>query len=361
MKLPARNLAALCAVAGLLVAGCSSPDATQTDAASEATAPATTPAADTATTEAPVPESGGTCDATMGEGEADTTADAEASLAALEAVTISDDAAPTVTFDAPMSIGQEAVRVASDGDGEDLADGHLVTFNYLVCDTVTGEKLYSTWGLTAEEDAPETYVLSVANFGESLAATMDGVSTGAKLLWAQPGLTAEESSTGQAVNGFLYAMTITGSQAVADSATGADVPVTDESLPVVEIVDGKPAITVPESFTDPTELVVQPLVQGEGATVEAGQTVLVKYSGWLTDGTPFDSSWEREAPNDVFTFQAGTGGVIQGWDQGVLGQQVGSRLLLVVPSEMGYGATGSGDTIPPDATLVFVVDILAAY
>lgn len=361
MKLPARKLAALCGLTGLLLAGCTSPEATETEAASEPGETVSQSVEETATT--PVaPETGGTCDATVGEGEPDTTADAETSQASLETVTLAGgDAGPTVTFEAPLAIGQEAVHVAAAGDGEALADGHLVTFNYLVCDTVTGEKLFSTWGLTADEDAPETYALSEANFGPALSAAMAEESAGVELLWAQPGLTAEQSSTGEAMNGFLYAMTITGSTPVADSATGEDVAVTDETLPVVDMAEGKPAITVPDTFTDPTELVVQPLVQGEGAAVEAGQSVLVKYSGWLTDGTQFDSSWERPAPNDVFSFQAGAGQVIPGWDQGVVGAQVGSRLLLVIPSEQGYGEAGSGDTIPPDSTLVFVVDVLAAY
>lgn len=360
MKLPSRTIAALGAATGLLLAGCATPAPTESDVASEPSASVTQSAQET---DAPVSaETGGACDATVGEGEADITADADASLAALETVTIGDDdAAPTVVFDAPLSIGQETVRVAADGDGELVEAGQLVTFHYLVCDTVTGEKLYSTWGLAPEDDAPETYELSANSFGESLSAAMDGIRTGAKLLWAQPGLSAEESQTGEAVNGFLYAMTITGSQAVGESAEGTEVAVTDESLPVIEIVDGKPAVTVPDTFTDPTELVAQPLIQGDGAAVEAGQNVLVKYTGWLTDGTQFDSSWDREDPNDVFTFQVGAGSVISGWDQGVQGQTVGSRVLLVIPSELGYGADGSGDTIPPDSTLVFVVDILAAY
>jgi peptidylprolyl isomerase len=106
--------------------------------------------------------------------------------------------------------------------------------------------------------------------------------------------------------------------------------------------------------------VVQPLIEGTGAAVEEGQSVVVKYTGWLTDGTQFDSSWDREAPDDVLTFQAGVGGVIQGWDDGIVGQKVGSRVLLVVPSDLGYGEDGSG-SIPANATLIFVVDILAAF
>lgn len=76
---------------------------------------------------------------------------------------------------------------------------------------------------------------------------------------------------------------------------------------------------------------------------------MVKYTGWLTDGTQFDSSWDRESPDDVLTFQAGVGGVIQGWDDGIVGQKVGSRVLLVVPSDLGYGedAAGASRRTPP--------------
>ena len=107
----------------------------------------------------------------------------------------------------------------------------------------------------------------------------------------------------------------------------------------------------------PTEPVVQPLVTGSGPVVQTGQTVTFQYSGWLWDGTPFDSSWSRGAP---FALQAGAGQVIEGWDTGLLGQNVGSQVVMVIPPELGYGDQDNG-TIPPGSTLVFVVDILDAY
>ena len=82
----------------------------------------------------------------------------------------------------------------------------------------------------------------------------------------------------------------------------------------------------------------------------------MQYSGWLFDGTPFDSSWVNGAP---FTTQIGTGSVIQGWDQGIIGQTVGSQVLLVIPPDLAYGDTERG-TIPASSTLIFVVDILDA-
>jgi peptidylprolyl isomerase len=101
---------------------------------------------------------------------------------------------------------------------------------------------------------------------------------------------------------------------------------------------------------------------GEGAEAKAGQTVIVHYTGWLFDenapdnkGTKFDSSLDR---NDPFDFPLGAGRVIQGWDEGVAGMKEGGTRTLLIPPEMGYGAQGAGDDIPPNATLVFDVKLL---
>jgi peptidylprolyl isomerase len=105
---------------------------------------------------------------------------------------------------------------------------------------------------------------------------------------------------------------------------------------------------------------VQPLIKGTGATVQSGQTISVNYTGVIWDtGKQFDSSWDRGEPIETVI---GTGQVIPGWDKGLVGQTVGSQVLLVVPPADGYGTTGSSDgTIKGTDTLVFVVDILNAY
>jgi FKBP-type peptidyl-prolyl cis-trans isomerase len=97
------------------------------------------------------------------------------------------------------------------------------------------------------------------------------------------------------------------------------------------------------------------LVEGTGPAAAAGQQVTVHYTGWLTDGTKFDSSRDRGQP---FSFRLGAGQVIRGWDEGVAGMKVGGRRKLTVPSELGYGARGAGGVIPPGATLVFTVELL---
>jgi FKBP-type peptidyl-prolyl cis-trans isomerase FkpA len=102
-------------------------------------------------------------------------------------------------------------------------------------------------------------------------------------------------------------------------------------------------------------LIIEELTVGEGAEAVAGKHVTVHYTGWLTNGTKFDSSLDR---NDPFDFPLGRGHVIRGWDEGVAGMKVGGKRKLTIPPEMGYGARGAGGVIPPNATLVFEVELL---
>lgn len=104
-----------------------------------------------------------------------------------------------------------------------------------------------------------------------------------------------------------------------------------------------------------SELKIEELNIGIGTEATAGKSVSVHYTGWLTDGTKFDSSHDR---NQAFSFNLGAGQVIKGWDQGVQGMRVGGKRRLTIPSELGYGARGAGGVIPPNATLVFEVELL---
>lgn len=118
----------------------------------------------------------------------------------------------------------------------------------------------------------------------------------------------------------------------------------------------KPTVEVPAGPA-PDELVVEDIEEGDGAEAESGDTVSVNYVGVLYEnGEEFDASFDTGQP---FEFQLGAGNVIPGWDQGVEGMKVGGRRQLIIPPELAYGAQGSPPDIPPDSTLVFVIDLLS--
>ena len=109
------------------------------------------------------------------------------------------------------------------------------------------------------------------------------------------------------------------------------------------------------TITTASGLQYEDIKVGSGATATAGKMVSVHYTGWLTDGSKFDSSKDR---NEPFDFNLGAGQVIKGWDEGVQGMQVGGVRKLTIPASLGYGARGAGGVIPPNATLVFEVEFL---
>jgi FKBP-type peptidyl-prolyl cis-trans isomerase FkpA len=131
------------------------------------------------------------------------------------------------------------------------------------------------------------------------------------------------------------------------------------------LLAGCSANNTPETALSSTnaELKITELKPGTGPAIKAGQTAVVHYTGWLYvedapdhKGKKFDSSLDR---NDPFSFPVGGGQVIQGWDQGVAGMQVGGQRRLVIPAELGYGSRGAGGVIPPNATLLFDVELLS--
>jgi len=142
---------------------------------------------------------------------------------------------------------------------------------------------------------------------------------------------------------------------------GGDIPPGATLLMEIEMVDViEPVVMTEVAEEDYTVtesgLKYYDFVEGTGEPPVAGQIVVVHYTGWLEDGTKFDSSLDRGQP---FSFPLGMGNVIPGWDEGVATMKVGGKRQLVVPGELGYGETGAGDLIPPGATLIFEVELLA--
>jgi len=126
-------------------------------------------------------------------------------------------------------------------------------------------------------------------------------------------------------------------------------------LPLLSLLVAVAVIVVACAKKEPTDLVVETLQTGTGDEAKPGQVVSVHYTGWLTNGTKFDSSLDRGTP---FQFLLGAGQVIQGWDKGVAGMKIGEKRKLTIPSSLGYGDGGAGNVIPPKATLVFEVQLL---
>ena len=108
-------------------------------------------------------------------------------------------------------------------------------------------------------------------------------------------------------------------------------------------------------FVTPSGLKYEDVKPGTGALTKKGDTLVVHYTGWLVDGKKFDSSVDRGLP---FEFKLGAGSVIKGWEEGFAGMRVGGKRKLTIPPELGYGARGAGDAIPPNAVMIFEVELL---
>jgi peptidylprolyl isomerase len=232
--------------------------------------------------------------------------------ARLSSVTVqgADGEKPTLQFTAPFAAATSTHRVVTKGTGETITKGAKVTIEYVVVDGRTGEEVDTSFGAK-----PVALPLDTEQVAPVLVKSLIGVKVGSRVLVA-----------------------IAPKEGLTKNLSGAGVTKGDTLL---------------------FELVAQPLIKGTGPEVTAGQNLTVHYTGVIWDtGKQFDSSWDRGEPSD---FQIGTGNVIQGWDTGLVGQTVGSQVLLVVPPEQGYGSQGSKDAgISGTDTLVFVVDILDA-
>ena len=284
------------------------------------------------------------------------TVDAEAAAlqaeanAALEKVNWTDgeDGVPVLEFDKPFSVGTTAARLIADGDGEEIKADQIVTLAYTVTDGADGTVAYSTY---EEGGSPEAVTLSEFQIDPVLIDLLVGAHVGADFLYA-----AVDNST-ETPSSVIMAVTVTSAITPLTRAEGTAVT-PPAGLPVVTLDDnGAPSVEILDTAAT-AELVAQPLIKGEGDVVEEGDTITAHYTSWLWDDAsePFDSSWESGTP---MSRALAKGSLIDGWVEGLVGQTVGSQVLLVIPSDLAYGDEGTSG-IPGGATLVFVVDILAA-
>lgn len=255
---------------------------------------------------------------------------------------------PTITLPStPFQVTALTARVVDEGDGDVIEDGQTLSIQTTAVSGTDGSELGTTYDT---ETGPEEIVADDQLLPE-LKDALVGQKVGVRILFALPA----QDGTNVVVGDVVKAEDTPEPPTPLDGPEGEAVT-PPAGLPTVTLdADGKPSIA-PIPDPAPTTLVVQPLIKGTGAEVTADQTLTVNYTGWLWDGTEFDSSWTAGEPVE-FSLD----GVIPGWTQGLTGQTVGSQVLLIIPPELGYGAAGSGETIPPNSTLIFVVDILSAY
>ncbi len=272
------------------------------------------------------------------------------------------DKAPKVTLDTtPLSVDTSVSKVVSEGDGDTIKASDLISINALIVNGADGKVVTSTWDAT-----PVGIDLGAADLFPSLKGQLPGKKVGSRVVIASPPKDAfgDQGNSALGINAkdsVVFVVDVLSTTKALDSATGSAVA-PKKGLPTVTMNDGKAAtITIPKGVKAPSKLMVQPLIKGSGEKVTKGQTVRVTYTGVLwRNGEVFDAS-AQHPDQPFFEFPAGQGQVITGWDKAVVGATVGSRLLIVVPPSEGYGSAGSPPKIKGTDTLVFVVDILAAY
>ena len=269
---------------------------------------------------------------------------------------------PSVTIPKQKPTGTLAVKILIQGNGPTITKSDLFLSNFTIY----------VWSGTTNKLLDSTYSSSPQVLPASLLPGIQSAVTGKKVGSRVLVVVPPKQGYGTSGNSQLG---VTGSDTlvfVMDliqkyssgtvSASGTKVSSGGGDLPTVSAAQGSaPKVTIPKGVTPPTTLVTKTLIKGSGPVVTKGEYLVAQYTGvnWRT-GSVFDSSWERSLPYS-FKIGASPSQVIPGWDQGLVGQTVGSRVLLVIPPKDAYGSAGQSQAgIKGTDTLVFVVDIISA-
>ncbi len=270
-------------------------------------------------------------------------------------VTATDGAAPTVNFPTKAdgtselaNIKTSQTKVIKEGTGPEFTGNQLVTIEYLVINSSTGailanSKFDGTAAASQLFDSTSTKI-----FCDDLT----GVKEGSLVAFANP-------KSDQDANGTLYVLLL--KKIYLPHANG-EVQGLPSGLPSVVRAPktGQPGLVKP-SFSAPKDLQKAVLIKGRGDVVKVGDSVTVHYVGWVWGseiGAAFDSSWDSGNGPATFTLKTGDGGLISGFVKGIEGETVGSQIIVSMPPADGYGEKGNGTSIPANATLLFVIDIL---
>ena len=256
---------------------------------------------------------------------------------------------PDISFKTPFKVENQTHQVIQNGDGEVIRDGDRVCTRSLALDAKTGKVINSTW----DQSSPECSIVISKKSIPAYYDTFKGLKVNSTVA---VGIDESGSGSSKATESYIMALTFVSRSKNLTRAQGQKVTDLPSDLPKISLDDkGKPSLDL-NGYQPKGGLVVQPLIKGKGAKVGQHQSVSANYTGWLaSDGKQFDSSWDRGQASDFSLDQ-----VVKGWQQGLAGQTVGSQVLLVIPPDLGYGSQKQ-QSIPANSTLIFVVDILAAY
>jgi peptidylprolyl isomerase len=262
-----------------------------------------------------------------------------------------------LTLPSTPFVAAPGYRVVKEGDGAPLVADNTVVADVLVVNGRDGKELESSY---AAGKSPAALGLGDASLLPGIKTSLVGRRVGSQVLVAVPAATANQSVNITANDTLLFLFVLKEARTPLKQAEGAAVP-PKAGLPTVVMgaTSKDPAvITVPKA-DPPTATVAQPLIIGAGAKVVAGQKARVAYTGvtWRDPSKPFDYSGKQAS--GYAEFRVGVGELIKAWDKHIVGQTIGSRLLLIVPPAEGYGEKGSGEIKGTD-TLVFVIDVLDA-
>ncbi|HEV2638673.1 MAG TPA: FKBP-type peptidyl-prolyl cis-trans isomerase [Actinocrinis sp.] len=262
-----------------------------------------------------------------------------------------------------------ATKVLAPGSGKALVNGELAIINYTVYNWSQNKVLGDSYPSTSQPVAePQGVQIGSTSALQAWSTALTGAKPGSRIeVVAPPADAFGSQGNSQAGVGptdvLVFVLDVVAGYPADVDVPGTMAAQTDATLPKIagDPGSGNPTVTIPAGAKPPTALVANVLVQGTGAVVAKGQTLLMQYTGvdWNT-GKTFDSSFTRK---QAFTTAIGEGAVIPGWDQGLVGKHVGDRVLLVVPPALGYGPQGgqSSAGIGANDTLVFVADIVAAF
>ena len=278
----------------------------------------------------------------------------------LDSVKVSGGKTPVVKVAKDFKATKTYSKVLKKGSGKAIKEGDAVTLDYVAINGRTGKTFDSSF----KTGTPLTTTIKTGSILAGFVKGITGKTVGSRLLIAIPpkdGFGAANAQLGlKATDTMVFLMDIVKSQSVPEAATGKAEKLPD-TLPTLKL-DAKKHPTgfakTDKTAKAPSKMDVKVAIQGKGAAIKAGQSLTIQYVGQIYPaGKVFDESWSKAAA----TFQIGSGQLIKCWDQGLVGQKVGSRIILTCPPDIAYGKEGRAPDIKGSDTLIFAIDLLAAF